>query len=231
MRTRLTGARAPLVATLALLISHAPALLHAQEAPSCRNGSFPAQEAKISLAKVVGAPRTNLRSDSPPCPNETAACRGRSYVVPGDTVLAGAASGSYVCALYPGKGGGSAGYVRREEIAPQPEAKPSTLTDWVGNWRDGDNTILLRSKGGRLTASGNAYWPSANPSPSERPGGPNLGEMSGTATQSGNAASFGSGTPTDCQVNLTLLPPFLLVSDNMNCGGMNVSFTGVYRRR
>src|SRR3954452_7724575 len=79
----------------------------------CRNGSFAAQEATFGLAKVTGAPRTYLRSDMPPCPDDSAGCRGQAYVVPGDTVLTGAASGQYVCAFFPARTGGSTGYIRK----------------------------------------------------------------------------------------------------------------------
>jgi len=203
----------------------------AADTAMCRNGSFPAQEAAFGWAKVVGAPRTYLRSDTPPCPDDSAVCRGRTYVVPGDTLLTGAASGSYVCAFFPGKNGGSAGYVRQDEIAPGPLIAITPLAAWTGEWRSGDNSIALRADGPRLTASGSAYWPSANPSLKERPGGPNLGEMSGTAIPQGNTVVFAGQDPSDCRVTLTLVPPFLLAVDNANCGGMNVSFTGVYRRR
>ena len=33
-----------------------------------------------------------------------------------------------------------------------------------------------------------------------------------------------------CTVTLRLLGPYLVASDNGGCGGMNVHFTGVYRR-
>lgn len=124
-----------------------------------------------------------------------------------------------------------AGYVRPVEIAPQPAPAIAALAAWTGAWRDGDDRIALRVDGTVLIASGEAYWPSANPSLQERPGGPNLGEMSGTAAPTGNAVVFAGKDPDDCRVTLTLLPPFLLAADNGNCGGMNVTFTGVYRKR
>jgi hypothetical protein len=203
----------------------------ATDAPECRNGSFPLQEITFRLAKIVGAPRTYLRSDIAPCPDDSAACRGRVYVVPGDTVITGVPSGAYVCAFFPGRNGGSAGYVLQSEIVEQPPAASLPLAAWVGTWRDGDNSIALRADGARLIASGNAYWPSANPSPRYRPGGPNIGELDGSALPQGNIVAFGDDGPAECHVRLTLLPPFLLAADNKNCGGMNVSFTGVYRRR
>jgi hypothetical protein len=194
-------------------------------------GKFPEQETAFGLAKVVGAPRTYLRADTPPCPNDSAACRGRTYVVPGNIVLTGMTKDAYVCTFFPGIPGGSAGYVRHDELAPYPLPASLPLAAWNGTWRDGDNTIVLRADGGRLSASGEAYWPSANPSPKERPGGPNLGDLSGTATPDGNTVEF-VGDPANCRVTLTLLPPYLLAVDHdTSCNGMNVSFTGVYRVR
>ena len=35
----------------------------------------------------------------------------------------------------------------------------------------------------------------------------------------------------DCAVRLRQLGPYLFAVDNQNCGGANVSFTGLYRRR
>lgn len=193
--------------------------------------SFPEQEAGFGLAKVVGAPRTYLRSATAPCPDDSAGCRGRVYVVPGDMVLIGRENGAYVCAFFPSRNGGSQGYVRRDEIAPRSLPAFVPLAAWEGTWRNGDNSIVLRADAGRLNASGEAYWPSAHPSLKERPGGPNLGDLSGTATPNGNTVEFVEDPP-DCRVTLTLLPPYLLAVDhNTNCNGMNVSFTGVYQKR
>lgn len=201
------------------------------DAVQCRNGDFPMQRAVFGIARVIGAPRTYFRLDTPPCPDDSVHCRDRAYVVPGDTVVTGAASGNYVCAYFPIKYGGSAGYVRRDELKPLPLPASVPLAAWTGTWRDGDNSIVLHAGAGTLTASGEAYWPSAHPSPKLRPGGPNVGDLSGTGTPNGNTVAFGDDDPAECRVTLTLLPPFLLAVDNKNCGGMNVSFTGVDPKR
>ena len=215
----------------ALLILCCMAGLARAEEPLCRNGVFPSDATSFGIAKVVGAPRTYLRGDTAPCPDDSATCRGRIYVVPGDTMLTHASRGGFVCAFFPGRNGGNAGYVRQDEIAPEPVDRNPALSAWSGTWADGDDTITLRPRGAQLAANGNAYWPSANPSLKERPGGPNLGEMSGTASPKGNTVAFSGKDPNDCRVQLTLLPPFLLAADNMNCGGNNVTFTGVYRKK
>jgi hypothetical protein len=215
---------------LLVLLLAFPALAQADEA-MCRNGGFAsADPASFAIAKVTGAPRTYLRSDAAPCPNDTDACHTRAYVVPGDTVLTGAAQGGFVCALYPGKNGGSAGYVRRDEISVQPKDATPALSAWAGTWKDGDDSITLRVNSGKLVAKGEAYWPSADPSLKERPGGPNLGEMSGTAAPDGRTVVYAGKDADDCRVTLTLVGPYLVATDNDNCGGMNVTFTGVYQR-
>jgi hypothetical protein len=219
---------------LRLLIVSLFALINpvlAADTEICRNGIFPRQETTFGLATVIGAPRTHLRSDIAPCPDESTACRGRAYVLPRDTVITGVASRIYVCAFFAGPGGGSAGYVRQDEIAPQPAPANPPLAAWLGTWRDDDNSIALSGDGGKLTANGEAYWPSTHPSAKARPGGPNIGDMGGTAAPTGNTVGFAGDTPDECRVVLTLLPPFLLAADNMKCGGMNVSFSGVYRKR
>ena len=213
----------PLATALVVVCCASSGTARATDTATCRNGSFPTQETAFGLASVVGTPRTYLRSDTPPCPDDSAECRGRVYVVPGGIVLTGATNGAYVCAFFPSRNSGSAG------AQPSPASVP--LAAWNGKWRDGDNSIVLRIDGARLTASGEAYWPSAHPSPKERPGGPNLGDMGGTATPTGNIVVFAGKNSADCRVTLTLLLPFLLAADNMSCGGMNVSFSGVYRKR
>jgi hypothetical protein len=59
----------------------------------------------------------------------------------------------------------------------------------------------------------------------------NVGDMSGAAMPERNTVVFAGDDPHQCHVTLTVQPPFLLAADNKNCGGTNVSFTGVYLKR
>jgi len=203
----------------------------ADEDLSCRNGGFPSEEKTIGLAQVVGADRLNFLTDTDGCPGEDVRCRQRAYVVGGDVLLTGRGHGPYVCAFFPNRGGGSAGWVRRDRLTPLPVAPSPPLADWVGHWANGDDTIDLTAQDGALDAAGEAYWPSANPPLSERPGGPNLGDLTGTARPKGNRVVFADPDPQACAASLTLVGSLLVVSDNNACGGMNVSFSGVYRRK
>lgn len=38
------------------------------------------------------------------------------------------------------------------------------------------------------------------------------------------------GDMADCAIAMIALGPYLVVEDNRNCGGANVSFTGIYQR-
>lgn len=140
---------------------------------ACRNGAFPSEQSQFALARVVDAPRLYLLGDMDGCPAKgEPACRQRSYVVNGDTVVTGRDLGRYRCAFFPNKVGGSAGWVDRSKLQPLPVAVP-TLQDWAGEWKDGDNGLKIRVQGGQLHVEGDAYWPSANPTPEQRPYGPN----------------------------------------------------------
>jgi hypothetical protein len=198
---------------------------------TCRNGSFPQTETSIGLAKVVGAGRLTFLEDTDGCPGPAAACRQRAYVVAGDRLLTGRRRGEYVCAFFANRGGGSAGWVERARLGPLPVDAAPPPRAWVGRWADGDDTIALSLEHGALVADGNAYWPSAAPPLAQFPGGPNLGELSGTAKPKANRVVFADADPQGCSASLTLIGDFLVVDDNQACGGHNVSFSGVYRRK
>jgi hypothetical protein len=212
---------------LAILALAGPVMAQEDDG-TCRNGLFPEAPGPFRAARVSGTDRLYLLEDMHGCPNETPACRQRTYVLARDMVLIGRAKGAYVCAFFPNRGGGSAGWVRRDRVDPLPPEPTTAPAAWTGAWKDGDNTIDLKAKGTTLVASGDAYWPSANPPLSLRPGGPNVGEFGGTSRPIGGIATFKED---DCIVKLERVGPWLLASDNKMCGGNNVSFTGVYGRK
>ncbi|MEG0183568.1 MAG: hypothetical protein RR704_08960 [Stenotrophomonas sp.] len=194
---------------------------------SCRNGAFPSQQSDFALAKVAGTQRLYLLGDLDGCPAKgEPACRQRSYVVRGDTVVTGRDQGAYRCAFFPNKVGGSAGWVDRSRLQPLPPVTP-TLQDWAGDWQDGDNSLRISVQGGQLHVEGDAYWPSANPTPEQRPYGPNMGQVDARAAPRGTEVEFTEDT---CKVQVHSLGDVLIVADNSECGGMNVRFNGVYRR-
>jgi hypothetical protein len=193
---------------------------------SCRNGMFAEENNEFGVARVVGAGRLYFLQDLDGCPNATAACRQRAYVITGDRLVTGRSKGAYVCAYFPNSGGGSAGWVDRSRLRAETVNPRPTLAAWAGTWKDFDNRVTLSSVRGGLEVEGEAFWPSANPSLEERPGGPNTGEIGGRLELDGNRAF-----EPECRVRFMLLGRYLIVADpTRSCDGFNVAFTGVYLR-
>lgn len=193
----------------------------------CRNGIFGIQNSSVGLAAITGKGRAHFLEDMDGCPNAQARCRQTSYVIPGDTVLTGRSRGRYTCVFFPNKGGGSAGWMDSARLRPLPVRRNPSLRQWVGQWSDnGDPEVRFTLRRGRLRVDGDSYWPSPNPSLEERPGGPNIGDIGEPVRVTGNRAHA-----PDCNVRFILLGNWLVAADpDMQCGGANVSFTGVYRR-
>jgi predicted RecA/RadA family phage recombinase len=215
---------------IAALLAAAASAARAQTPDTtCRNGLFATSERAIGRAQVTGSGRLYLLNDNDGCPAATAKCRGPTSVRSGAVVLTGHALGAYVCVF--DAVSGDAGYAPGPRLKSLPVDPAPTLKAWIGTWRMGDDVIRLTVKGDQLSADGTAYWPSAHPSPRQNPGGPNEGELSGASRPSGARVIFADPDPQACRATLTLVQDLLVVADNQACGGMNVSFSGVYRRR
>lgn len=195
----------------------------------CRNGLFADDDVAFSLARVGGSERLYFQDDSAGCPARgEAVCRQKAYVVPGDVLVLGKRLGMFRCAFYPNKVGGSAGWIAQDRVEDIPVESSPSLARWSGAWVDGDDRIHITVKGAVLHAQGEAWWPSKHPLPTEVPGGANEGSFEGSSAPDRNVAIFTDGV---CKVRATLVNALLVVSDNRACGGMNVRFAGIYRRK
>jgi hypothetical protein len=193
----------------------------------CRNGTFPIQNLSLARGVIAGADRAYFYADMEGCPAAASKCRSKAYLVSGDRLVTGRTRGSFTCVYYPGKGGGTAGWISSTRIRSLPTEANPPPSAWIGRWSDNGNPILRISQAGRLLkVSGQAAWPSFNPPEDRFPGGPNVGEINEIARPSDNRVYA-----RECLITLTLLGELLVAADpKMRCGGMNVSFTGVYQR-
>ena len=242
MRVRLIA-----VGVLAALAAATGAL--AQDDRWCSGISDSAETSELKVARVVGKDRRVHFVSNPgdtgktqDCPDLSAECRRRGFVVPGDrveTVRGPLACVSYVNARAAESGGWLP--LAALELSGQPaEAKLGgpALQDWAGSWKRAEASIQIRVAGAMLEADGTATYGAASPERVAR-GAINTGEFSGKVRPRGALAAFGEGYTGDkepdsksgeCQVRARLFAPYLVVDDNRNCGGMNVSFSGVYVR-
>lgn len=145
-----------------------------------------------------------------------------------DALLLARRSGNYVCAFYRNKGRDSAGWVALSSLRSLPKTDHPSARAWIGYWRDGDNQIHLKANpDASVSVKGNAYWPSAHPDPEDAPAGPNIGAVTGHGKPRASQLKILDGA---CKLSLHFIGDMLVAADNMNCGGANVSFSGVYNR-
>ena len=211
-REMLSTTVAPLAAIL-VIIAAVPAIAAEpkNDGGACDERSFAPDDATLRAGRATGMGRIRVHG-------------GTALIVPGQALLLGASRPGYVCALYASGLEARAGWIPQRRIAPAAllvdPAPP--LAAWVGTWQQYDNKIVLTRVGDRLSASGEAYWPSKSIMPA------NEGEFSGTAAPSGRRLHFATDAPDPCLVDLTLAGEFLFADDNRMCGGHNVAFAGIF---
>ena len=167
-------------------------------------------------------------------PAPTPRCQRRAYINAGDMVLLGEVRGSFVKAAYSdAQGRPTEGWILRSMV--EPVAKPrSTLSAWRGHWSydEADIDITPGKHPGSLKASGNAIWGGHDPE-RVKMGSVHTGEFDGEAAVVADRVVFGDPHSSDegeCRVSMRLIGPYLVAADNNRCGGLNVSFSGFYRR-
>ena len=187
---------------------------------------------RATPARIV-ASRANFHrgEDRRGCPAAGAACRERAYVVRGDPIIVTGGGKAFACAVFVGVNGGERiGWIERKAIAFGAGAVPP-LPGWVGTWRGPEREAVLKlSGGGSLSVSGSATWGGGDPDRVAR-GAIHTGELDGAMRPIGARATYADGPGDDaCQVRFRRVGAYLLAADNLRCGGVNVSFGGVYRR-
>lgn len=178
------------------------------------------------------------------CPNSSAACKDKAYLTPGDEVVISGGSRHFVCASYANrKGAVTDGWLPRAAVSIVREEPIALPYGWIGTWQSGpEQTIVIEAgaEQGKLKIEGDASWGASDPGRAAR-GAVNIGELGGEAPLHGASLSFGMGEngtlsyeeadEYDCRVQMRRIGSYLLVKDNNMCGGHNVTFTGIYRRR
>ncbi|MBR0757598.1 hypothetical protein JQ604_35920 [Bradyrhizobium jicamae] len=225
---RLMQASLGLLAWSLLQTSPASAQLKGNAEYICRNGYFPRESTDYRLAKIKGAAgdRIYFHGDTNErCPDDQA-CRLKTYVIPNDDVIVSRTFGKFACSWFqPRKGSETVGWIETDRLAWQGDKRPPEMRDWLGEWRADGNVIRIATskEAGQLAIKGEAIWGSGSRT--------HVGELDYDAKPSGDKMKFGDGTDElDCQVTMQLLGKLLVVGDNLHCGGVNVSFSGVYQR-
>jgi len=89
----------------------------------------------------------------------------------------------------------------------------------VGVWQNESAKITVTANQGWLHFVGNAIWQGLTDS--------HFGSFEFDAKPEGDLVSMADG----CEVRIRRVGEFLFAQDNQQCGGVNVSFDGLYRFR
>lgn len=142
-------------------------------------------------------------------------CKTNKFVLPNDYILVSSPTDYSACGLYVARNGvETRGWIKGGQISYN-VAPPKA--QWVGTWKrdDGESKITIRAVGNRLNVSGFATFRT------------NGGEFSASGTIEDGVLRL---TSEGCGVRMAFLGTRLYVVDNDNCGGLNVSFTGSYKK-
>jgi hypothetical protein len=178
------------------------------------------------LVQVRPGPKRHFNGDQYDGPGKVRA----AYVVAGDRLVAGEVRGNYRLVTFVPAGGGrhTTGWIESAALTKVALPQPAQAS-WVGNWTGwyAEIAIVRGKQPDTLKASGEATYGMHDKDRVAR-GAINFGDFDGEGQPSGNRLTIVSDER--CTVDLRLLGPYLLAVDNGNCGGLNVSFSGVYRR-
>ncbi|MEM7738713.1 MAG: hypothetical protein AAF267_23330 [Deinococcota bacterium] len=200
----------------------------------CRSGHFvlPSEAAGFNLARVTTA-RSYFYGDETTagqagCPTAGGtACQLSSYVIKDDIVVLNSKTyGEFSCVRYTASAEQSTtGWLKTVSLEPTRVAStqvPPTPDAWQGTWLTYDNTLVISQSAldRGFIVEGEAYWYGLNTI--------HTGEVVSRADPFENQLILFDAY--DCQLTLTLLQDYLIAQDNKRCGGMNVTFDGIYTR-
>jgi hypothetical protein len=182
------------------------------------------------LGKITAPSHVHFLGGRDGCPSGTPRCVLKPYLVRGDVVLLGKKVGAWQCALYLNEMIGTDGYLPMNAFQALPSAPNSPLTAWAGHWvRDKDASIDIKLKGTKLSVDGVAIWQGMDA------GDVRDGEIGGDVSPKGDSLLIDQREEAKdtltCMAMLTLSGRDLIVQDNTQCGGVNVTFTGTYKRQ
>jgi len=196
----------------------------------CRAGLYTAKPGNMEIAsvKVQAGEKLYFMKDHDACPEKGDSCKEKAYILKGDEVLVSKHMGKWACAWFHGAKSATVGWLEADKLVSKPISQ-GKLDDWSGDWNFYKSGFLkFRKDGAALTVEGQAYWRGLNDNVHT---GDISARITPQITAKNNMAQLKDGDDQySCMVNFRLLGDYLVVADNKNCGGANVSFDGVYRK-
>lgn len=193
----------------------------------CREGFF-TREVKDFGVGFVKVARANFYDDQKAnCPT-AAGCKTASYGVKDDTIITSKRFGAFTCGWFTSsKGSVKVGWLKTAEIDFPLMLHDASERVWAGEWRYASNSISFSASklDGFLNVTGDAMWKGMGDNV-------HIGELDGRFPHKDGVLEYSDGdSEFDCKAAMRLaIGRYLIVADNGNCGGANVTFSGVYRK-
>jgi hypothetical protein len=207
----------------------------AEDKLTCNSISSDKDLSDISLGVVSGRKVNFLANgyEKAGCPSVDPSCKKPAFVRARDKVVfdTDIAAGGYVCAVFVDRRGNET-----DGWLPAADVKPVTVKPrWIGHWKwySASEIDIRRKTGDTAAVSGSAVHGEGG---AETSGGIEAiidlrQAVQGFALQGDKQVAYEQAGKYDCAVIMKQLGRYLFVSDNKNCGGANVSFSGVYVKR
>jgi hypothetical protein len=184
------------------------------------------QPLAVFAGVVRRAPATASKSDTPACPLPTPEVALLCLPTPksGTPGIEYGRAPGWVQVAIPGSHPLDVvfGWLRESDWSRQSTPTRTSASSWTGVWQNSDAKLNIKLESGRLHVDGHAIHPGIN--------GPNFGSalFDGLPV---DGVLRSQGAPDDCRILLQRVGEFILGQDNGQCGGLNVTFNGVYRFR
>jgi hypothetical protein len=211
----------------------------------CRSRPAFDSDGAVRLATVRATERHRshfYRDDDSSCP-DAPECRREAFVVAGDVVLVDRVERGWACVWFAGAKGSTMGYLAAKDLAFADVDGVPSIDDWVGGWEKVDSvgaevaspdTVAFSRDGDRLLVLGEALWFDSNDIVSTG----EIGAFDASTQQripvpvrvDGATATLDADQEYSCGARFHRLGEFLFIDDNDHCGGMNITFDGIYRR-
>ena len=215
----------------------------AYDSANC-NGVVWDDKRALVVSTVTAKPRINFVKSpydddfkAETCPAATDACRKKSYLVTGDLVLTGATRGEFTCISYHSplstKRIWVTGWLPSAALTPVAPMQAPKTSDWIGTWRQGQHYVggglveIKQEGGGKLHIDAGILVPTARDFHNGAFEAHVITPQGDTMAFEDEGSNYGSG----CRVRMHRIGPWLLIEDDGGCGGVGVTFTGLYRRK
>lgn len=196
----------------------------------CRGGFFTKDSTDFKIAvvnKLAGkkVKRSYFRNDDQKdCPGGKG-CLTKSYVIPGNEVIVNREYNGFGCSWYTSaKGGGFVGWLDLKDLQYKTLPANYSLQNWIGEWTDGSSSINIdkSTDPGSLNVKGDAFWKGLGDNV-------HVGQLDKTVEPKNGTIQYSEGDEEyDCKATMNLVGNYLIVADNLRCGGLDVTFSGVY---